>query len=382
MSFQLPSGCRRSTSISRAQLDRLARRILCGAIEIGIEHSHILKGNRPEHATLHLRLRLDEPADHLSDAIVADERFARWCDKSSIRFVQESTSSRSPAFKCCSNKLGQSSGLRGDMMAIWVSLFSKVRFYPQRSRTLSTDRFGRSSDCQRRESLPTFISHLPWPPELSAKEGWILKPWRRRQQTAAIKPRLSSACITGAQPLRSSPKVIVSYACMFLGSIRPFEAMSMRTRTLISGISPYCLGRIPGPAPGMAVALAALAAPKPKMTADVFFRKLGGTREAFWSLIGVGKAFKPTRAAGPADEILITPIQIRFQRQVFRNCEAAQSHADLLARKKKPIAEAVFAFTTPGLMNEKTAADHAGSIPTQCGSFVCARSKRVVHQFS
>jgi hypothetical protein len=104
----------------------------------------------------------------------------------------------------------------------------------------------------------------------------------------------------------------------------------------------------------MAVVLAALAAPKPKMTADVFFRQLGGTREAFWSLIGVGKAFKPTPAAGPADEILIAPIEIRFQRKVFPSCDAVQGHADLLARKKKPIAEAVFAFTTPKLMNEKT----------------------------
>ncbi|MFI5223793.1 MAG: hypothetical protein ACHQX3_06035, partial [Nitrospirales bacterium] len=75
----------------------------------------------------------------------------------------------------------------------------------------------------------------------------------------------------------------------------------------------------------MAVVLAALAAPKPKMTADVFFRQLGGTREAFWSLIGVGKAFKPTRAAGPADEILIAPIEIRFQRKVFPSCEAVQA---------------------------------------------------------
>ena len=41
-----------------------------------------------EHATLHLRLRLDEAVDHLSNAIVADERFVRWCDRSSIRFVQ------------------------------------------------------------------------------------------------------------------------------------------------------------------------------------------------------------------------------------------------------------------------------------------------------
>ena len=123
----------------------------------------------------------------------------------------------------------------------------------------------------------------------------------------------------------------------------------------MSGISPYCLGRIPGPAPGMAVALAAAPAPKRKMTADVFFRELGGSREAFWSLIGVGKAFNPTRAAGPAAEILIAPIEIRFKRKVFPSCEAVQAHADLLAQKKKAIAKAVFAFTTPTLINEKNA---------------------------
>lgn len=142
---------------------------------------------------------------------------------------------------------------------------------------------------------------------------------------------------------------ILSYAFIVVGR----EAMSVRTRILISGISPYCLGRIPGPAPGMAVVLAAATAPRPRMTADVFFRKLGGSREAFWSLIGAGKGFNPTDAGGPA-ELGIAPIEIRFKRKVFLNCEAVQAHADLLALKKKPIAEAVFAFTTPKLINEKT----------------------------
>ncbi len=128
--------------------------------------------------------------------------------------------------------------------------------------------------------------------------------------------------------------------------------MSVRTRPLISGISPYCRGRIPGPEPSMAVVLAA-AAPTPRMTADVFFRKLGGSREVFWSLIGAGKAFNPTGAGGPADTG-IAPIEIRFKRKDFPSCEAVQAHADLLALKKTPIAKALFAFTTPRLINEKT----------------------------
>jgi hypothetical protein len=56
-----------------------------------------------------------------------------------------------------------------------------------------------------------------------------------------------------------------------------------------------------------------------------------------------------------ADEILIAPIEIRFKRKVFPSCEAVQAHADLLALKKEPIAKALFAFTTPKLINEKKA---------------------------
>jgi hypothetical protein len=137
--------------------------------------------------------------------------------------------------------------------------------------------------------------------------------------------------------------------------------MPVRTRVLFSGISPYCLGRIPGPAPAMTRILTAASPPKPNLTADVFFRKLSGSRTAFWSLIGAAKAFNPTGVPKGPSEIGIPPIEIRFKRRVFANCEAVQLHADELARKKKQIAKATFAFTTPKLINQKTkqiAPDH------------------------
>ena len=78
ISFQVPSACRRRTSIAlELKLDCLSGAIDRRAIKVGIEQSYIVNPGNPKHPALKFRVRLNEPGDHLANAARGRSAFRR-----------------------------------------------------------------------------------------------------------------------------------------------------------------------------------------------------------------------------------------------------------------------------------------------------------------
>jgi len=126
--------------------------------------------------------------------------------------------------------------------------------------------------------------------------------------------------------------------------------MFVKPKALIGGI--YGSGRMPG---YLGKELLAVMAPplKRPTTADKLFREVGGSRDLYWSLLGVSLAFDPRVPRGRVEIGGISPIKIKFESKRFPNCEAAENHLNLLASEKRRIAKALMKFTDTKLLNER-----------------------------